>query len=374
MSNFPNIDELLSRKEPLDAELQPYIEKDKIWTILRHPLVFGVPYMEPMNAFYNAQLKAKKERIKECLENKAWSSFFFMHERPYRLSKFLEVRHLMSDEEYWSNLGSLWSDSENIWQFEKILPTLLAKQTGRDFFMNEEEKKFLNNLPDQFIIYRGHQKRNKKGYSWTLSYWTANWFAQRFNHKNWGVAEAIVNKKDIIGVLLGRNEYEVVVSPDHLKIKNSKKINRCDWIEEIFQKAKTKFRLKQSCHGVWHWEKVEKNALILAKKTGADKLVCQLFALIHDSHRENDDDDPEHGLRASKWAEELFEAGCLKINQDQLKKLVEACKYHNDGRTSQDPTIGVCWDADRLDLPRVGINPEARYFSTEAAKELIWKV
>lgn len=371
-----NLEELLSRQEPLDPELQSYIEKDDFWIVLRHPLVFGVPYMEPMNAFYNAQLKAKKEKIAECLQNKVWDSYFFLHERPYRLTKFLEVRHLMSDEEYWSNLGKLWSDSENIWQCERILPVLLSKTKGREFFMDEEERNFLDKLPDQFIIYRGHQKRNRNGYSWTLSYWRAKWFAQRFDPKNWGVAEAIVNKKDIIGVLLGRNEYEIVVSPEKLKIKTSKQIvNRPEWIEQVFQKAKSKIILRNSVHGVWHWEKVEKNAMFLAKKTpGADEVVAQLFALIHDTHRVNDDDDPQHGHRAAKWAEELFETGVLKINQEQLKLLVEACQFHNEGNTSQNPTIGVCWDADRLDLPRVGITPDPKFISTKAAKKYIWKI
>jgi hypothetical protein len=33
-----------------------------------------------------------------------------------------------------------------------------------------------------------------------------------------------------------------------------------------------------------------------------------------------------------------------------------------------DPLVGVCWDADRLDLWRVGIKPDPRDLSTEAAK------
>ena len=31
---------------------------------------------------------------------------------------------------------------------------------------------------------------------------------------------------------------------------------------------------------------------------------------------------------------------------------------------ADDATIGTCWDADRLELPRVGIRPDPRYFST----------
>ena len=34
---------------------------------------------------------------------------------------------------------------------------------------------------------------------------------------------------------------------------------------------------------------------------------------------------------------------------------------------SDDPTIGTCWDADRLHLPRVSIEPNPAFFSTPAA-------
>ena len=32
-------------------------------------------------------------------------------------------------------------------------------------------------------------------------------------------------------------------------------------------------------------------------------------------------------------------------------------------------TIGTCWDADRLDLGRVGIIPSSDFMSTQAGKE-----
>jgi len=382
MNNMETIEELMKRQEALDPELQKWFEKGSgklAWPTIKHPLVFAVPYMEAMNAMYNAQLKAKKDYAAEALENKKWSSYLYIHERPYRFSKFIEVEHLMEDKEYWENLGSIWSDSENIWQYKSIVAMLLtSKRENQKWFMDEREQEFLESLPEQFIIYRGHQGINRTGYSWTLSYWRARWFAQRFNKNKNGVVQAIVNKKDVIGALLGRGEYEIVTLPHRLEIETCKKIGkRPVWVESILKEAWSRFSLVRSgsFHGLWHWEKVEKNAVFLAKNTeGADKTVAQLFALIHDSKRENEDEDPEHGHRAAKWAEELFEAGRLKINRNQLSKLVEACKYHNDGKTSDDPTIGVCWDADRLDLPRVGITPDPKLLSTEAGKNYLWRI
>jgi len=39
----------------------------------------------------------------------------------------------------------------------------------------------------------------------------------------------------------------------------------------------------------------------------------------------------------------------------------------NDGAIS----IGTCWDADRLDLGRVGVIPSVNFMSTPAGKEVV---
>ena len=40
-------------------------------------------------------------------------------------------------------------------------------------------------------------------------------------------------------------------------------------------------------------------------------------------------------------------------------------RLHSDGHTEAEPALRACWDADRLDLSRVGITPEPRYLCTE---------
>jgi hypothetical protein len=238
----------------IDPELKPWIEKKQGWTMLRHPLVFGVPYMEEMNSLYNAQLKQKKEYAQKALENKDWNQYLYIHERPYRFNKFIEIKNLMSDKEYWHNLGSIWSDSENIWQYGNIIKDLLtSERKQKEQFMNKAERDFFKKLPEKFIIYRGHQKLNRKGYSWSLSYWHACWFAQRFESVKHGILQATVSKKDIIGVLLRRGEYEIVALPNNLKTETYKKITkRPVWIESIFRKAISEFKLNQSksFHGI----------------------------------------------------------------------------------------------------------------------------
>ncbi len=58
----------------------------------------------------------------------------------------------------------------------------------------------------------------------------------------------------------------------------------------------------------------------------------------------------------------------IRLDRQRLETLVFAIQHHTDGATSGDPTIGTCWDADRLDLGRVGIVPSARKMSTQPGK------
>ncbi|MFM7531655.1 MAG: hypothetical protein ACKO5J_04035, partial [Rubrivivax sp.] len=43
--------------------------------------------------------------------------------------------------------------------------------------------------------------------------------------------------------------------------------------------------------------------------------------------------------------------------------------HHSSGLTEADVTVQTCWDADRLDLGRVGIRPSPRYLCTPAARQ-----
>ena len=93
-----------------------------------------------------------------------------------------------------------------------------------------------------------------------------------------------------------------------------------------------------------------------------------LFALSHDTRRWHDGHDPDHGRRAAAAVRELAEAGVLALEPARLRLLCRACAGHADGLTSPEPTVGVCWDSDRLNLWRVGLAPSRRLRSTAAAR------
>jgi uncharacterized protein len=119
-------------------------------------------------------------------------------------------------------------------------------------------------------------------------------------------------------------------------------------------------------HGVSHWARVRENGLRLARETGADVEVIGAFALIHDSKRLNDDEDPGHGPRAAVFAGTLRGRG-LELSDEAFDLLFVACRDHTIGRTHPSPTVQTCWDADRLDLGRVGMSPDPGLLCTEVA-------
>jgi uncharacterized protein len=121
-------------------------------------------------------------------------------------------------------------------------------------------------------------------------------------------------------------------------------------------------------HGEVHWRTVGANGLWLAEPLDeADRFVIFLFALLHDSMRENDGHDPQHGPRAAGFAIELHTEDLLGTTPAQLETLRFACFEHTNGFVTTDPTVGACWDADRLDLPRVWIDPDPALLSTARA-------
>lgn len=124
-----------------------------------------------------------------------------------------------------------------------------------------------------------------------------------------------------------------------------------------------------SPHGPSHWRRVEKNGLMVGEESGADRTVVRLFAVFHDSRRASEFTDHEHGLRGGEFAQ-LLRGEFFELDDARFALLYYACAFHERGRTSAEPTVGACWDGDRLDLPRVSVQPSARLMSTAMGKRM----
>lgn len=131
---------------------------------------------------------------------------------------------------------------------------------------------------------------------------------------------------------------------------------------------RTHFRLDwYGIHGASHWGRVKRIGLKLAAVTGADPEVVSLFAFLHDSCRIHDGRDPEHGSRAALLVQHL-QGDWFRLAPEQLDQLIVACAGHSAGRRIADVTVQTCWDADRLDLGRIGVRPDPQYLGNEAAR------
>ena len=128
-----------------------------------------------------------------------------------------------------------------------------------------------------------------------------------------------------------------------------------------------------SIHGVSHWDRVAKNADSL-KTSDVDVLVVKAFAYVHDVERENENDDPQHGLRAAKLVDEIHSTVLEFLTEKEIQQLKEACELHTTTLRTEDATVNACFDADRLDLGRVGITPNPDKMATVQGRILAEKM
>lgn len=142
-------------------------------------------------------------------------------------------------------------------------------------------------------------------------------------------------------------------------------------LDLLWSELSRRFRLgPDSLHGPRHWRRVEEHGIRLAQSTpGAQLIVVRLFAVFHDAERVNELTDLEHGPRAAELVLRMH-GERFQLDGESLELLRYACAHHTDGDVTDQPTIGCCWDADRLDLPRVGIEPHRDFMSTAVGKNL----
>jgi hypothetical protein len=207
--------------EKLHPELEAALHKGPMGQMIGHPLVHEVFYIPTMHGLYNKRLEYKKKGIEEALEKRDWGSFVGLHEKPYRLEKFLERYEDVTKnrKEYWEALGFIWSDSENIWQYLAEWEYILTDGEGdpdAKYFMDDEERHRFGLLPDVITIYRGcHKGRNEDGLSYSLSKQKAEWFAKRFSSRKGErkVNKLTLPKSECFAFVGGREEEEIIIRP-----------------------------------------------------------------------------------------------------------------------------------------------------------------
>lgn len=80
----------------------------------------------------------------------------------------------------------------------------------------------------------------------------------------------------------------------------------------------------------------------------------------------------EHGQLAAHYVGRIRKTYLKDLSDDQIKLLKQACRWHTLVRRRKEPTgtINICFDADRLDLWRVGIRPDPKKMATNTGARL----
>ena len=93
--------------------------------------------------------------------------------------------------------------------------------------------------------------------------------------------------------------------------------------------------------------------------------MVRFFAYLHDKCRLNNWTDIEHGVRAAEMLHSIRNTILKDFTDEEVSLLERACRFHTTEHRTGIPTIDVCFDADRLDLGRVGIEPNPKRMATE---------
>ena len=128
-----------------------------------------------------------------------------------------------------------------------------------------------------------------------------------------------------------------------------------------------------SLHGVSHWDRVYEYAVQIATED-VSTLVLGLFAYLHDSCRMSDGEDLGHGPRACNLIDSIRGTLLAEVSDKDINLLKDACRYHTTKHRTGSQTVDTCFDADRLDLGRVGIVPDPARLATKNGKELAKKM
>ncbi len=223
---------LQEKKEPLIAELEPYLADSPVKGCLaiNHPLLIDLCIGPGCFAAVNRRYRLVKQELEEARAARNWGRYFMLIEKPYRLAELSELSGELTDSEYWKHLGEIYTLTEVVcFQEQAVRDLFSSSRPGRENLMNADERKILDSLPEEVTIYRGYDLSNSKGWSWTLDEVKAEWFANRWREANPGrkrrIATGKVRKRDIIAYFDGRNETEIVVNPQHVRVVNTRTVD-----------------------------------------------------------------------------------------------------------------------------------------------------
>ena len=125
--------------------------------------------------------------------------------------------------------------------------------------------------------------------------------------------------------------------------------------------------------GIEHFDRVAESGKLLLV-SGASPDVVAAFAYLHDIERNSNETDTKHGSKAAMLIRRIRETHLAELTNTEIDLLIQACQLHGNTHKTGNATIDICLDADRLDLPRLGIIPSPEEMATEKGALLAAKL
>lgn len=188
--------------------------------------LMSITEKEIFNAFednekYMEVVAFQEQRINECKEVE---ELFCIIRKSYILT-FIQLMYeyeAVTEQEAGHLLIEQWDRIENIGTDANVRKSQIRKWlsciTEND--MPDNERKRYESLSDVTTVYRGVRTNSNsaiKGFSWTISYDTAKFFANRFGDSGY-IYKAEIKKEDVFFTDFSRGEQEYVV--DYRKLMN----------------------------------------------------------------------------------------------------------------------------------------------------------
>lgn len=167
--------------------------------------------------------KWQRQMVDKINRRKSWEGIFHKIRKPYRLAFFEAVNTFLSSKDFAEMLISCWTEIEFISDETNVSKEEMVswfEQADKKYLMDEDEQETLKKMPDQIKVYRGvGEPQYKNGFSWTVNFETAEFFAKRFkeNADKIYIYECTISKDDILCYTDARDEAEVIINPKVLK-------------------------------------------------------------------------------------------------------------------------------------------------------------
>jgi hypothetical protein len=130
---------------------------------------------------------------------------------------------------FWPVFLSEWSACDDTWPHMPRLLGLLRRNAPGFSYLNDDQRRLFDGLPDHITVYRGCSLERMHGLSWTLSKKVAERFAR--GHRGLSVprptiAAARISRDNVFAVFCDRKEDEIILDAEKLRDVSSSPLAR----------------------------------------------------------------------------------------------------------------------------------------------------